>query len=60
MLDFNHLTTDLLRQAVAHVYSNPTFLERVRAMQQTVREAGGYKRAADAIIEFSHTHQLAR
>lgn len=55
-LDFNHLTTDLLRQAVAHVYSNPIFLERVRAMQRTVREAGGYKRAADAIIEFSHRH----
>lgn len=59
-LDSNNLTAEVLCQAVEDVSANPTFLERVRAMQQTVRNAGGYQRAADAIMEFALKYQPAR
>lgn len=57
-LDQKDLTAEALREAVTRVYSDFAFHQRVQTMQQTVRAAGGYQRAADAIINFSHQHAL--
>jgi UDP:flavonoid glycosyltransferase YjiC (YdhE family) len=44
-----------MRAAVEQVHHTPTFRERVLAMQQTVRAAGGYQRAVDANSNFART-----
>jgi len=54
-LDRRAVTVDALREAVSQVAHDPTFRLRVQAMQQEVREAGGYLRATDAIMQFVHT-----
>jgi len=54
-LDPNDLTAEKLRAAVDQVHHTPTFREHVLAMQQTVRAAGGYQRAVDAISNFART-----
>lgn len=58
-LDQKELTTKALRAAVECVHSDPAFYERAQAMKQTVRAAGGYQHAADAIRDFAHKHVLA-
>jgi UDP:flavonoid glycosyltransferase YjiC (YdhE family) len=45
-----------LREAVERVANEAAFRERVRNMQQITREAGGYQRAADAIMQFAQEH----
>jgi len=45
-----------LREAVERVANESAFRERVQNMQQITREAGGYQRAADAIIQFAEEH----
>ena len=52
-LDPNNLTAETLRAAVEQVHHTPSFREHVKAMQQTVRAAGGYQRAVDAISNFA-------
>jgi len=54
-LDPNNLSADTLRAAVEEVHNTPIFRERILAMQQTVRAAGGYQRAVDAISNFART-----
>jgi len=54
-LDPNDLTAEKLRAAVDQVHHTPSFREHVLAMQQTVRAAGGYQRAVDAISNFART-----
>ena len=56
-LDPNDLTAEELRAAVEEVHHTPTFREHVLAMQQTVRAAGGYQRAVDAISDFAQRKQ---
>jgi MGT family glycosyltransferase len=46
-----HATT--LREAVERFAHDPMYRERIQQMQQSVRTAGGYQRAADAIMEFT-------
>jgi UDP:flavonoid glycosyltransferase YjiC (YdhE family) len=46
-----HATT--LREAVERVAHDPMYRERIQHMQQSVCTAGGYQRAADAIMEFT-------
>lgn len=45
-----------LREAVERVANESTFRERVQNMQQITREAGGYQRGADAIMQFAEEH----
>jgi len=45
-----------LREAVKRVTNEAAFRERVQNMQQAIHEAGGYQRAADAIIQFAEEH----
>jgi MGT family glycosyltransferase len=56
MLDSSTLTPESLRLAVERVMNDSAFHTRVSEMQHHIRNAGGYKKAADAIISFaSHT-----
>ena len=55
-LDRDTVTVETLQEAVTRVSSDPVFRERTQAMQQEVRNAGGYRRAVDAIIQFSRSH----
>jgi MGT family glycosyltransferase len=52
-LDEENLTAEQLREAVTRVQHDPTIMQNVQAMQQTVRSAGGYQRAADTIVDFA-------
>lgn len=47
------LSVETLHYAVLHVAQDSSFRQRVQEMQRLAREAGGYKRAVDAIIQFS-------
>jgi len=52
-LDNADLTAEKLRAAVEQVHHTPILGEHVLAMQQTMRAAGGYQRAVDAISNFA-------
>lgn len=54
-LNGDTLSVDVLQQAVERVAHDPGIRQRVEAMQHAVREAGGYERAADAIVAFAAT-----
>jgi len=54
-LESNALTVDLLQEAVRRVASNPELHTRVQRMRTTLRQLGGARRAADAILRFSRT-----
>jgi MGT family glycosyltransferase len=53
MLEKETVNATTLREAVEHVAHDPMYRERIQHMQQSVRTAGGYQRAADAIMEFT-------
>lgn len=42
-----------LREAIERVAHDPAYYERARQMQHLIHEAGGYQRAADAIMQFA-------
>lgn len=51
-LDRKQLTADLLRDTTERVLYNPLFAENSRKIGNSLREAGGYKKAADEIFKF--------
>ena len=53
MLDRSTLTAESLRLSVERIMTEPSFHTHVSAMQQHVHDAGGYKRAANAILTFA-------
>ena len=53
MLDKETVNATTLRAAVESIAHDPTYRERIQHVQQSVRTAGGYQRAADAIMEFT-------
>jgi MGT family glycosyltransferase len=57
-LEADEISPKMLRDAVIRVAEDPAFRERVREMQRLAREAGGYRRAAEAIIQFSRVGTL--
>ena len=42
-----------LRDAIERVANEPAFRQRVEHMQQLTRDAGGYQRASNAIMQFT-------
>jgi UDP:flavonoid glycosyltransferase YjiC (YdhE family) len=58
-LEKEMLTAERLRAAVEQITHDSGFRARVQAMQQEIRQAGGYQRAADAIIHYTHGAQQA-
>lgn len=53
MLDKEAVNATSLLTAVERIAHDPTYRERIQHTQQSVRTAGGYQRAADAIIDFT-------
>jgi MGT family glycosyltransferase len=53
MLDKNTITAEQLRTTVEQVMNDPTYRTRVQNMQRHIQNAGGYKRAVDAIMHFA-------
>jgi UDP:flavonoid glycosyltransferase YjiC (YdhE family) len=54
-LEKSAVTAASLQAAVRHVASDPEMQARVRQMQATMRQMGGARAAADAVIRFSRT-----
>jgi len=55
-LEKDAVNATVLRDAVERIASEASFRERVQNMQRVTREAGGYQRAADAIMDFVEEH----
>jgi len=53
MLEKETVNVTMLREAVERIAHDPLYRERIQQMQQSVRAAGGYQRAVDAIMEFT-------
>jgi MGT family glycosyltransferase len=53
MLERETVNATTLREAVERVAHDPIYRQRMQPIQQSVRAAGGYQRAADAIMEFT-------
>ena len=51
VLDIHHLTPDILRDAVEKVLTNPGYLENMKKISHSFREAGGYKKAVEEIFK---------
>ncbi len=51
-LDGKEVPADDLLYAVQQITNDAAFAQRVQAMQQTLHEAGGYRKATDALIEY--------
>ncbi len=58
-LDRNTITAQELRAAVERVMGDPGYRSRVQKMQQQVRDAGGYRRAAAVILHYEQTHHTS-
>jgi MGT family glycosyltransferase len=56
MLEKEAVNVTTLREAVERVANEASFRERAQSMQRITREAGGYMRAADAIMQFAKEH----
>jgi MGT family glycosyltransferase len=54
-----NITVEGLREAVEQVMDNPAYREHVLEMQKHVIDAGGYKRAADAIMGHAYAVKSA-
>lgn len=55
VLNKKTLTARTLREAVERIASRSEYHDNAGRMQQIVRNAGGYQRAADAIVQLSQT-----
>jgi MGT family glycosyltransferase len=55
LLDMETVNATMLHEAVERVAHDPAYYERAEQMQQLIHEAGGYQRAADAIMQFTET-----
>ena len=54
-LDKASVTAATLREAVDQVAQNTAYREHAQSLRQITRDAGGYQKAADAIIQFAHS-----
>jgi UDP:flavonoid glycosyltransferase YjiC (YdhE family) len=55
VLDEKTLTVEKLQATIRAAITNPDYRRNAAVMQQHVRKAGGYKRAADAIQHFTQS-----
>lgn len=51
-LDKNNLTPAALRAALVEVLGNPAYRQQAQVIGESLRQAGGYKRAADVITNY--------
>ena len=59
VLDEKTLTVEKLHATIKAAISNADYRTNAQVMQQHVRNAGGYKRAADAILNFAQSQRQA-
>jgi len=60
-----HIYTDRqslaqLRRSVEEILADPAYARASATIGKTLREAGGYQRAADEIQRFKYAHNIAR
>ena len=51
-LDKDKLTSDILKVSVEKVLEDPSYLENIRKISNSFKDAGGYKKAIEEILEF--------
>jgi len=51
-LDKNKLTSEMLKNAVERVLTEPDYLENIKKISHSFKEAGGYKKAVEEIAKF--------
>lgn len=51
-LDKNTITSEILRDAVEKVQTEPSYLENIKKISNSFKEAGGYKKAIEEILKF--------
>jgi len=51
-LDKNKLTSEMLKNAVEKVLTEPSYLENIKKISHSFKEAGGYKKAIEEIFKF--------
>ncbi|MCY8956157.1 glycosyl transferase [Bacillus cereus] len=59
-LNRKELTPKLLREAVKKVMDDVTFKEKSRKVGESLRDAGGYKKAIEEIEQFMSNYQLSK
>lgn len=58
-LNKDKITSELLKKTVSKVLSNMEFVVRTKRIGETLRRAGGYKKAVDEIFEFKAEHNIS-
>jgi len=51
-LDKDKLTSDMLKDSVEKVLVDPSYLENIRKISNSFKDAGGYKKAIEEILKF--------
>ena len=51
-LDYQHVDSDELKDAVEKVQVEPEYLNNLKAIKQSFLDAGGYKKAVDEIVDY--------
>ncbi|PSM56692.1 glycosyl transferase [Clostridium diolis] len=51
-LDKDTLTPEILRNSIEKVLTDPNYLDNIKKINNSFKEAGGYKKAIDEIIKF--------
>ncbi|MED2040105.1 glycosyltransferase [Bacillus wiedmannii] len=59
-LNRKELTPELLREAVKKVMDDATFKEKSRKVGESLRDAGGYKKAIEEIEKFVSNYQISK
>ncbi len=58
-LDKGKLTSDILKKSVEKVMSDPSYLENIKKISNSFKEAGGYKKAIEEILKFKKEKGLS-
>lgn len=59
LLEKETVTAESLREAVVTILNDPTYRERAHEMQEDAQLAGGYQRAAYALLEYVHSQETS-
>lgn len=59
-LDRKSVTSDALAEAVSRVTTEPGFAVEIARMREHIHAAGGYRRAAQAILDYARKGESAR
>ncbi|MBN2910302.1 glycosyl transferase [Polycladomyces sp. WAk] len=57
VLDPSTVTAAMLRESAEKIWTDPRFAQNSRLISETLREAGGYRRAVDEILRFKDSRQ---